>query len=51
MSKTIIGLITVVLAQFVPAEEVSIVMEAVGIMLAWYARYTIGDITLLGKRK
>jgi|DEB0MinimDraft_12_1074336.scaffolds.fasta_scaffold112692_1 hypothetical protein len=51
MSKTIIGLITVLLAQFVPAEEIETVMVAVGILLSWYARYSTGDITLFGARK
>lgn len=51
MSKTIIGLVTVVLAQFVPVEELYTVLEAVGILLAWYGRYQLGDISLLGVRK
>ena len=51
MSKTIIGIVTLLLAQFVPTEEVSIVMEAVGIIITWYGRFALGDITWWGKRK
>jgi len=51
MSKTILGLITIVLAQFVPVEELNTVLEAVGILLAWYGRYQLGDISPLGLRK
>ena len=51
MSKTIAGLITVILSQFVPAEEVETVMLAIGIILSWYARYSTGDINIFGKRK
>jgi len=51
MSKTILGLITVVLAQFVPVEELNTVLEAVGILLAWYGRYAVGDISIFGARK
>lgn len=51
MSKTILGLITVVLAQFVPVEELNTVLEAIGVLIAWYGRYAIGDISLLGTRK
>lgn len=51
MSKTIAGLVTALLSQFVPAEEVEVVMLALGIILAWYARYERGDITLFGIRK
>ena len=51
MSKTIIGLITILLAQFVPVEELNLVLEAIGVLIAWYGRYSIGDISLLGTRK
>jgi len=51
MSATIIGLLTLIGAQFVPVEEIEKVIEAIGILLAWYGRYRIGDITILGIRK
>ena len=51
MSKTIAGLVTILLSQFVPAEEVETVMLAVGIILSWYARFSRGDISIFGKRK
>lgn len=51
MSKTIIGLVVAILAQFIPAEELQIVAEAVGILFAWYGRYQLGDISLFGTRK
>lgn len=51
MSTTIIGLVVLVLSQFVPVEEVEKVMEAVGIIIAWYGRVRLGDISLWGVRK
>lgn len=51
MSLTITGLIVAICSQFVPAEEVQVVMEAVGIIIAWYGRYRLGDLTLFGSRK
>lgn len=51
MSKTIIGLLTIILSQFVPMEELQTVLEAVGILLAWYGRYAHGDISLMGIKK
>lgn len=51
MSITITGLIILLVSQFVPAEEVETVMEAVGIIIAWYGRYRLGDISIFGSRK
>ena len=51
MSKTIIGLLTVLLSQFVPVQELQTVLEAIGIIIAWYGRYAVGDISVLGIRK
>lgn len=51
MSLTIIGILTLILSQFVPVEEVEVVMEAVGVLLTWYGRYRLADINWFGKRK
>ena len=51
MSKTIAGVITVLLAQFMTVEEINTIMNAVGIVLAYYGRYSLGDITWYGARK
>ena len=51
MSTTIIGLVVLVLSQFVPVEEVESVMEAVGIIIAWYGRIRLGDLHIWGGRK
>ena len=52
MSKTIIGLIIIVMGQFVPAEELSVVMEAIGIVLAWYGRIVaVDNVNWLGLKK
>ena len=51
MSITITGLIIIVLSQFVPAEEVETVMEAVGILMSWYGRDRLADVDLCGFRK
>ena len=52
MSKTIIGLLTVVLSQFVPVEELEVVLQALGILLAWYGRVqAVENITWYGMKK
>jgi len=51
MSLTIAGLIVTLASQFIPADEVQTVMEAAGILVAWWGRYRIGDIFLFGTRK
>lgn len=51
MSSTIIGLIVIIAAQFVPVEEVNQVLEAIGIIISWIGRFRLGDITPLGFRK
>lgn len=51
VSMTVVGLLVVILAQFIPIEEAQVVGEAIGILLAWYGRVRIGDISLLGVRK
>lgn len=51
MSQTIIGLLMIVVSQFVPIEEVEVVMEAVGIILSWYGRIRLGDLNIFGLRK
>lgn len=51
MSKTIASLITLVLSQFVPVEEIEVVIEAAVIVYLWYLRYKAGDISLMGLRK
>jgi len=55
MSVTITGIIITIFSQFLPAEEVGILVNAVvtiiGILLAWWGRYRIGDITWYGARK
>jgi len=51
MSKTIISLITLVLSQFVPVEELQVVLEALAILVIWYSRVSAGDINLFGLRK
>ena len=49
-SLTISGLVVLVLSQFVPAEEAETVLEAVGILVAWYGRFRVGDISWYGKK-
>lgn len=51
MSLTITGLIVLIVSQFVPAEEVQTVIEAIGIIIAWYGRIRLADITWFGSRK
>ena len=52
MSKTILGLITIIAAQFVPVEELETVIEAIGIIVAWYGRFTAVDsINIFGIKK
>ena len=49
-SLTITGLIILIASQFVPAEEIETVMEAVGIIVAWYGRFRAGGIDILGRK-
>lgn len=51
MSKTISSLIVLILSQFVPVEEVQLVVEALTVLYLWYLRYQAGDISLMGTRK
>lgn len=52
MSKTILGLITIIAAQFVPIEELEQVMTAIGIVISWYGRIVAsGDISFFGLKK
>ena len=51
MSKTITGVLAILLAQFMSVEEINTIMTAVGIVLAYYGRYSLGDITWYGTRK
>lgn len=51
MSKTIASLITLILSQFVPVEELQVVIEAISILIIWYSRFSVGDINLFGLRK
>jgi hypothetical protein len=50
MSLTITGLVVLIASQFVPAEEVQLVLEAVGVIVAWYGRWRLGDISVVGLR-
>jgi hypothetical protein len=55
MSLTIQGLLVVLLSIVLPVEEVNAFVDAVmvivGLLMAWYGRYRIGGITILGTRK
>lgn len=51
MSLTITGLLVVILSQFVPIEEAETVIGAIGIIISWFGRFRLGDLTLLGTRK
>ena len=51
MSKTITGVLAILLAQFMSVEEINTIMTAIGIVLAYYGRYSLGDITWYGTRK
>lgn len=51
MSKTIISLITLVASQFVPMEELQVVLEALSILVIWYSRVSVGDISIFGTKK
>lgn len=51
MSKTILSLITLIASQFVPMEELQIVLEALSILVIWYSRFSAGDISIFGVRK
>lgn len=54
-STTFIGLLTVILAQFlapeVAGELAADVVLIVGLIVTWWGRYRIGDLTVYGKRK
>jgi hypothetical protein len=54
MSITITGIITMLLSQVLPLEEVGPVVDAVALIvttsLIWYGRYRQGDITWWGKK-
>ena len=55
MSITITGIVTMLLAQVLPLEEVNPFVDAVALIVTtltiWYGRYRIGDITWWGGRK
>ena len=55
MSVTITGIIVFLLAKVIPLEQASqfvdTAIQLIGIALAWYGRYRIGDITWYGTRK
>jgi hypothetical protein len=51
MSVTISGLILLIGSQFVPAEEVQHVLEAIGIIMSWYGRIRAGGLHWTGLRK
>ena len=55
MSLTFTGIITMILSQWLPLEEVSPFIDAVALIvttgIAWYGRYRLGDITWYGARK
>lgn len=55
MSLTITGLITLVLSQFLPLEEVSQFVDSAALVITslmiWYGRYRQGDISLWGVKK
>ena len=48
LSVTITGLLTIIISEFVPVEELEVVLTAIGIVVAWYGRYRLGGISLLG---
>ena len=50
-SLTITGLLTLILSQFTPIEELEVVLEAVGIIMTWYGRYRAGGINVFGLKK
>lgn len=55
MSLTIGSVVTMILSQFLPLEEVSPFVDAVILVvttvLIWYGRWRVGDITWWGGRK
>lgn len=55
MSLTITGLITLVLSQFLPLEEVSPFVDSAALIITtlviWYGRYRQGDINWFGGKK
>ncbi len=55
MSLTVGGIITMLLSQILPIEEVGPVVDAVVLILStvmiWWGRYRLGDITWWGGRK
>lgn len=51
MSVTIIGLLIAVLSQFIPAEEAQTIATAIGLLISYWGRLRVGDITWLGTRK
>jgi hypothetical protein len=54
-SMTFVGILTVVLSQFIPAdvagELATDIMLVVGLVISWIGRYRVGDLTLYGTRK
>ena len=54
-SATFVGLLTVVISQFLPAdvagELATDVVLVVGLVVTWWGRYRMGDISALGFRK
>jgi len=55
MSLTITGVLIIILSQFIElataqelAADISLI---IGVIAAWYGRYRLGDLDLLGKRK
>lgn len=55
MSLTITGILTIVLSQIIDAavaEDLAAdIVLVVGIIVTWYGRYRLGDLTPLGLRK
>lgn len=48
ISVTIVGILAIVLSNFFPEGEVQTLIEAIGVIIAWYGRIRRGDINLLG---
>lgn len=51
MSVTIAGLIIAVLSQFIPVEEAQTIATAIGLLMSYWGRYRMGDLTWYGTRK
>jgi hypothetical protein len=55
MSLTITGIITMLLSQVLPVEEVGPVVDAFALIITtgiiWYGRYRQGDITWYGTKR